>query len=273
MTRLSETIPFWKTDVLGLDCEMVGVGRDGAGSALARVSIVNKFGYPIYDKFVSPREVVTDYRTACSGIRPSDLEDAPQFTEVQAEVADILKGRIVVGHDLSHDFKALLLEHPEKLIRDTSKHKPFIEAFDNRKPSLKKLAAKFLRENIQSGEHNSVKDAWAAVRLYKMFSSEKWEEGMKSGESSQTLDFLLQNHPILLGVMVVMAVMAVMAFLMAVIPLLMAVLVGMVYLIPLVILGFIVFCSWKSVEGEIIIEHTNMMGNQNNMVHHQQVRN
>jgi len=181
------TIPIMMTGVLGLDCEMVGVGRNGAVSALARVSIVNEFGYPIYDKFVCPREEVTDYRTACSGIRPENLVYAPQFTDVQAEVAKILKDCIVVGHDLSHDFKALELEHPEKLIRDTSKHKPFIEAFANRTPSLKNLTARFFGENIQNGEHNSVKDAWAAVRLYKMHSSEKWEEGMRLNHSSGTI--------------------------------------------------------------------------------------
>jgi len=165
-----------------MDCEMVGVGRDGAVSALARVSIVNEFGHPIYDKFVSPWEEVTDYRTAFSGIRPSDLVDAPQFTQVQAEVAEILKDRIVVGHDLSHDFQALLLEHPQKLIRDTSKYKPFIEAFGNRTPSLKNLAAKFLGLGIQSGEHSSVEDAHAAVGLYKMHST-KWEESLMLEES------------------------------------------------------------------------------------------
>ena len=48
--------------MLGMDCEMVGVGRDGTDSVLARVSIVNHFGHAVYDKFVSPREKVTDYR-------------------------------------------------------------------------------------------------------------------------------------------------------------------------------------------------------------------
>ena len=47
-----------------MDCEMVGVGRDGTDSVLARVSIVNHFGNPVYDKFVAPREKVTDYRFA-----------------------------------------------------------------------------------------------------------------------------------------------------------------------------------------------------------------
>ena len=46
------------TKILGMDCEMVGVGVAGTDSILARVSIVNHFGHKVYDKFVAPREKV-----------------------------------------------------------------------------------------------------------------------------------------------------------------------------------------------------------------------
>ena len=55
---------------IAMDCEMVGVGRDGAESALARVSIVNYNGEQVYDSYVLPKEQVVDWRTAVSGIRP-----------------------------------------------------------------------------------------------------------------------------------------------------------------------------------------------------------
>ena len=66
---------FRPTKIIGIDCEMVGVGHGGKDSVLARVSLVNHFGHCIYDKFVKPREKVTDYRTAVSGIRPKDIEN------------------------------------------------------------------------------------------------------------------------------------------------------------------------------------------------------
>ena len=66
---------FSVTRIIGIDCEMVGVGFGGKDSVLARVSIVNHFGHCIYDKYVKPREKVTDYRTAVSGIRPKDIEN------------------------------------------------------------------------------------------------------------------------------------------------------------------------------------------------------
>lgn len=42
-------------------------------SSLARVSIVNYYGVVLLDEFVRQRERVTDWRTAFSGIRPSDM--------------------------------------------------------------------------------------------------------------------------------------------------------------------------------------------------------
>ena len=59
---------------IALDCEMVGTGPTGDFSMLARCSIVNHHGNTLYDKYVAPMDVITDYRTAYSGIRPRDLE-------------------------------------------------------------------------------------------------------------------------------------------------------------------------------------------------------
>ena len=45
-----------------MDCAVVGVG-EMKESVLARVSIVNRHGVCVYDKFVETKEPVTDYRT------------------------------------------------------------------------------------------------------------------------------------------------------------------------------------------------------------------
>merc|ERR1719435_1382 len=162
------------TKIIGMDCEMVGVGMAGTDSILARVSIVNHFGHKIYDKFVAPREKVTDYRTAVSGVRPEDLQGASEFKDVQVEVSELMKGKILVGHAIKHDLKVLFLDHPKRMIRDTSKYKPFKAAFGGRTPSLKNLTARFLGVSVQTGEHSSVQDSQAAVRLYTMHRKE-WE--------------------------------------------------------------------------------------------------
>jgi RNA exonuclease 4 len=51
------------TQVLAMDCEMVGVGPNGSKSVLARVCIVNAAGNKLIDAFVQPMEKVTDYRS------------------------------------------------------------------------------------------------------------------------------------------------------------------------------------------------------------------
>ena len=168
------------TNIVAMDCEMVGTGTDGSTSLLARVSIVNFFGHCIYDKFVKTIEEVTDYRTAFSGVRPSDLVNAPDFKTVQKEVHQILKDRIIVGHALQNDFKALLLSHPKHKIRDTSVY--FRKLLGGRKPSLKSLSESVLGVKVQSGEHDSVEDARAAMRLFTMF-RKKWETDLKRNKT------------------------------------------------------------------------------------------
>ena len=69
--------------VVGIDCEMVGVGPGGRSSVLARVSIVDEDKKVLLDSFVSPEEYVTDYRTEKSGVRPEDLKGAPDFQHVK----------------------------------------------------------------------------------------------------------------------------------------------------------------------------------------------
>ena len=63
------------TKAVAMDCEMVGVGQGGMDSVLARVSIVNQYGRCIYDKYVKPKEHVTDFRTQFSGVRPENLKN------------------------------------------------------------------------------------------------------------------------------------------------------------------------------------------------------
>jgi len=117
---------------------------DGEDSILARVSIVNHFGNLVYDTYVAATERVTDFRTHVSGIRPQDLKNAPDFKSVQIKVAEILKDRILVGHAIHHDLKVLYLDHPRKLIRDTSKYKPFRARFNGKTPALKRLSEMFI---------------------------------------------------------------------------------------------------------------------------------
>ncbi|CAN8017520.1 unnamed protein product [Ixodes persulcatus] len=174
------------TRVVAMDCEMVGVGPEGRDSVLARVSLVNAMGHCIYDKFVRTLEEVVDYRTAVSGVRPSDLEKGEDFYKVQKEVSEILNGRILVGHAVHHDLKVLFLSHPKRRIRDTSAYRPFRNMFGGRTPSLKALSERILGVKVQEGEHSSVQDAQATMRCYTMY-RKQWEEDIRTGRQRAAL--------------------------------------------------------------------------------------
>jgi RNA exonuclease 4 len=156
---------------VALDCEMVGVGSQRS-SVLARVSIVDFRGMPIFDTFVRVEEKVTDYRTFVSGVRPQDLESphAMAYGECRWKVQQLLVGKILVGHALENDLKVLCLNHPWDQIRDTSIHPPFMKVDPNtgayQARRLRDLSQNILGKVIQQNEHDSLEDARAALNLY-----------------------------------------------------------------------------------------------------------
>jgi RNA exonuclease 4 len=151
--NLSEKL---KANYVGLDCEMVGIGLDGKQSALARCCLVNYDGEVIYDEFVRPPGFVTDFRTKYSGVRKKDLRQGTAITllevgtrahlsyenslhvvyccclfvtfihQCQTRVADLIKGKVLVGHALQNDLDVLMLSHPRTMIRDTAKYRPYM---------------------------------------------------------------------------------------------------------------------------------------------------
>lgn len=157
---------------LAMDCEFVGVGPEGLESALARVSIVNFYGHTIYDKFVRPRERVTDWRTWVSGVSPKHMNEAIPFEKAQLEVSKLLDKKILVGHAVFHDLDALFLSHPKSMIRDTTQYLPYRKIAGGRTPSLKKLTQHFLEIDIQGASHSSVEDARATMLLYRLYKND-----------------------------------------------------------------------------------------------------
>lgn len=177
---------------------MVGVGPEpDRESALARVSIVNFNGEQVYDSFVRPKELVTDWRTPVSGVSAKDMREARSLEQVQADVSKILDGNVLVGHAVRNDLDALLLSHPKRHLRDTARHPPFRKWAGGGSPRLKILAAEILGIEIQSGAHSSVEDARATMLLFrkdkeaferehaKKWTGENGSYGKKVGQKKQ----------------------------------------------------------------------------------------
>ncbi|KAJ3761623.1 MipD protein [Lentinula raphanica] len=177
---------------VAIDCEMVGVGIDGSESSLARVTLVNYYGAVQMDVFVRQRERVVDYRTQYSGIRESDMRKAKPFEEVQKQVADLLQDRILVGHAIHNDLKALLLSHPWNLTRDTQYLAGKTKVVRSKYIALRKLVDQELGIVIQAGEHSSLVDARATMAVYRLHRKE-WEKVSPNPVKAAAFDTTSKN--------------------------------------------------------------------------------
>eukprot|EP00536_Pseudo-nitzschia_multiseries_P015023 jgi/Psemu1/216656/e_gw1.806.5.1 len=164
---------------MALDCEMVGVGTNATRSSLARVVIIDWKGQILFDEHIKQSEPVTDYRTFVSGITEQDLRQATMPLNVcRKRVSQLLFGHILVGHGLENDLKALGINHPWWMIRDTACYEPFMNnRFNVLMPrKLKDLVYDHLGKEIQEfgKPHSPFEDARWAMNLYKSVRSE-WE--------------------------------------------------------------------------------------------------
>ncbi len=167
--------PYLANHVVALDCEMVGVGPQGKISVLARVSVVDYYGNSLFDSFVHVEERVTDYRTHVSGVTEEDLKNGVDFGTVRKGVKQLLKNKVIVGHGLENDLRALKIEqdHTWYNIRDSAtQYQPYmrLDQYGQWRPyRLRDLTWYHLGIVIQEGgkPHDSIEDARASMALYR----------------------------------------------------------------------------------------------------------
>jgi RNA exonuclease 4 len=198
-SKKSHDSPMTKNDIyFAMDCEMVGVGKEGLDSAVARITIVNWENKVVLDTYVKVPVPVTDYRTYVSGIVAQDIESdkALSFTEARDTVTDIIRGKILIGHGLENDLGALGLTHPASDVRDTACYAPYMHkivdsqsgALVVRPRKLRDLTREKLGREIQlpGSPHCPIDDAVAAMDLYKVARYD-WEKelGRQQREKAQ----------------------------------------------------------------------------------------
>ena len=95
--------------MLSVDCEMVGVGPEGAHDCLARVAVCNERGEPLYFRHVIPTEEVRSsfahpcLRPFCPRLEPSGhtcvtpvsrLKACPQVVDYRAHITGLHRDRL-----------------------------------------------------------------------------------------------------------------------------------------------------------------------------------
>ena len=127
----------------------------------------------IADDYIIPSETIVDYLTRFSGLVAEDLQPAVSRNAVVSNRTAYLKlryfvdsGCIFVGHGLDKDFDTANIFVPREQVIDT------VELWrlpNQRKMSLRFLAAYVLKEDIQDEIHDSIEDAKTALSLYRTY--------------------------------------------------------------------------------------------------------
>uniref|UniRef100_A0A1B6E1S5 Exonuclease domain-containing protein n=1 Tax=Clastoptera arizonana TaxID=38151 RepID=A0A1B6E1S5_9HEMI len=155
---------------VALTCQKVFINPQGnLSEIIAKVTIVNEDGVVIYNKFIKPLEPVIDYRTSLTSITPKDLDDGDHYFTVRRDLIDLLGWRIIVGHKIADCLKALKINIPLYLLRDTAYFKQFFKPGSYEHPKLKSLARQYLNTDIEVHFQNTTENAIVAMNLYKKF--------------------------------------------------------------------------------------------------------
>ncbi|KAJ5052599.1 hypothetical protein J3E72DRAFT_389770 [Bipolaris maydis] len=136
-----------------------------------------------------------------SGIRWADIN--PQngvspFSEVQAKLGELLRDRVVIGHDIEKDLRVLTLDLAARVlqlqgvarsatclkfdmsVRDTQKYsgyRKYANPGAHQGPNLKNLALRVLGRSIKQGPVSNIEDAVATMETYRKAEVEiDWEQ-------------------------------------------------------------------------------------------------
>ena len=153
---------------------IVNPARRGVG----RVSVLRvggeEEGIPFIDDYITIHEPIVDYVTPKSGLEEGDLDPRHSKHSLVSLKTAYKKlwlllnlGCIFVGHGLSSDFLYINMHVPKEQVIDTADL--FLQRGNIRRLRLAMLADILLREEVQTGNHDSTEDARTALRIWRKY--------------------------------------------------------------------------------------------------------
>jgi len=177
INKTNKNEPWWKSDFIVLDLEGTGFQhkeREGiveiAALHICDGKIINDFYY----EMINPEIAIPPMVSRIHGLKNKDLIDKPTFSEIKNDLFNLLNGKILVGHNVTVDYKLLKLKMPNyepSLVVDTKKISKHYWR-NERKHSLDSLIERFEIQDalvnlpIKRGRHSAYYDAYATSIIF-----------------------------------------------------------------------------------------------------------
>lgn len=181
-------LPWGNANFIVLDLEGTGAQhREKEGIVeIAAIQIIDKqLTSNYFYKLLNPQIEIPPMISRIHGLKNKDLENEPVFDAIRVELLDFLNNKILVGHNVSVDYRVLKLKMPDytpSLILDTKKISKHFWNSES-KHGLDDLIERFQIKKqlfdlpIKRGRHSAFYDAYATGILFLKMLEEKLTEG------------------------------------------------------------------------------------------------
>lgn len=186
------TEPFDLADAVLIDLE--ATGTDPALDRVTQIAV--RTGCALYERLVNPGRPIPQRVTELTGITDAAVAGAPPFEAIAAEVAELVRGRPLVGFGVAMFDKPLLAEEFERAGVAYS-FGPVIDAgviFRKHEPRTLAAAVKFYLGEELLDAHTAGADAVAAGRVLAAQLA-RYGLGAKSVEELAALSVLGEHPP------------------------------------------------------------------------------
>lgn len=128
----------------------------------------------VFNTYVNPQKLIPSYITKITGIKNSDVINAPKIEEALPKFLDFIGNDIIIAHNANFDMKFLLtntynlnIDKPTNEVIDTlSLSRKYMKDSNGSKLPSYKLEMLKKHLNINIGSHNALDDCIVCAQVY-----------------------------------------------------------------------------------------------------------